>query len=1250
MIQTDNEMPSENNDSSYQYIFSAGHGQNTINSQISNNNNYQHIKILFENTNVSDIIFYHYKNDFIIKNKNNEDSVTLTDFFNTDQTNKCRFSFIFNDKTFNPEDITDLVTTLNGTEKDDVLNGTNNNDIIYGESGNDKLSGNEGNDLLIGGDGNDTLSGGNGDDILVGSEGDDILKGDSGYDTLIGGPGNDTLYGGNLHKDQYIFQKGHGQDIIIDSGYQYDKQEYNDIVFEQASSINAEFIRSNMDLIIIAYGNDDSVTFKDYFDPNSNYNNAFNFIFKDKTLSYDDITAMSFTLGGTSGDDILKGWNGNDIIAGGAGNDQLYGGNGVDNIFGGKGNDTLYGENGNDYLSGGDGNDTLNGGADNDILYGGAGDDTLNGGTGYNILIGGTGNDTLSGGNYEKDRYEFEAGHGHDIITDKGNYYDINYLNEIVFKGANFSVDYFSRSGNDLIIKAYGEDDSLTLPNYFNFSNDEYRSFKFIFEDVTLNPQDIINKITFIQNGNDNDNIITGWWSNDIISGGKGNDTLYGKDGNDILYGEEGNDTLSGDAGNDILYGGTGDDILNGGAGYDILIGGTGNDTLSGGNYEKDRYEFEAGHGHDIITDKGNYYDINYLNEIVFKGANFSVDYFSRSGNDLIIKAYGEDDSLTLPNYFNFSNDEYRSFKFIFEDVTLNPQDIINKITFIQNGDDNDNIITGWWSNDIISGGKGNDTLYGKDGNDILYGEEGNDTLSGDAGNDILYGGTGDDILNGGAGYDILIGGTGNDTLSGGNYEKDRYEFEAGHGHDIIKDTGSYYNINDLNEIVFKGANFSVDYFSRSGNDLIIKAYGEDDSLTLPNYFNFNNDEYRSFKFIFEDVTLNPQDIINKITFIQNGDDNDNIITGWWSNDIISGGKGNDTLYGKDGNDILYGEEGNDTLSGDAGNDILYGGTGDDILNGGAGYDILIGGTGNDTLSGGNYEKDRYEFEAGHGHDIIKDTGSYYNINDLNEIVFKGANFSVDYFSRSGNDLIIKAYGEDDSLTLPNYFNFNNDEYRSFKFIFEDVTLNPQDIINKITFIQNGDDNDNIITGWWSNDIISSGKGNDTLYGKDGNDILYGEEGNDTLSGDSGNDILYGGSGDDTLNGGTGYDILIGGTGNDTLSGGNYEKDRYEFEAGHGHDIIKDTGSYYNINDLNEIVFKGANFSVDYFSRSGNDLIIKAYGEDDSLTLPNYFNFNNDEYRSFKFIFEDVTLNPQDIINKITFIQNGDDNDNIITV
>ncbi|WP_306807669.1 calcium-binding protein, partial [Snodgrassella alvi] len=1094
MIQTDNEMPSENNDSSFQYIFSAGHGQNSINSQISNNNNYQHIKILFENTNVSDIIFYHHKNDFIIKNKNNEDSVTLTDFFNTDQTNKCRFTFIFNDKTFNPEDITDLITTLNGTEKDDVLNGTNNNDIIYGESGNDKLNGNEGNDLLIGGDGNDTLSGGNGDDILVGSEGDDILKGDSGYDTLIGGPGNDTLYGGNLHKDQYIFQKGHGQDIIIDSGYQYEKQEYNDIVFEQASSINAEFIRSNMDLIIQAYGNDDSVTFKDYFDPNSNYNNAFNFIFEDKTLSYDDITAMSFTLGGTSGDDIIKGWNSNDIIAGGAGNDQLYGGNGVDNIFGGKGNDTLYGENGNDYLSGGEGNDTLNGGADNDILNGGAGDDILNGGTGYDILIGGTGNDTLSGGNYEKDRYEFEAGHGHDIINDTGNYYDINDLNEIVFKGANFSVDYFSRSGDDLIIKAYGENDSLTLPKYFNNGPDQYRSFKFIFEDVTLNPQDIINKITFTQNGDDNDNIITGWQTNDIIRGGKGNDTLYGKDGNDILYGEEGNDTLSGGAGNDILYGGAGDDTLNGGTGYDILIGGTGNDTLSGGNYEKDRYEFEAGHGHDIIKDTGNYYDINNLNEIVFKGANFSVDYFSRSGDDLIIKAYGNDDSLTLPKYFNNGPDEYRSFKFIFEDVTLNPQDIINKITFIQNGDDNDNIISGWQTNDIISGGKGNDTLYGKDGNDILYGEDGNDTLSGDAGNDILYGGAGDDILNGGAGYDILIGGTGNDTLSGGNYEKDRYEFEAGHGHDIINDTGNYYDINDLNEIVFKGANFSENYFSRSGDDLIIKAYGEDDSLTLPKYFNNGPDEYRSFKFIFEDVTLNPQDIINKITFIQNGDDNDNIINGWRGNSLINGGKGNDKLYGNSGNDTL------------------------------------IGGTGNDYMVGG-YGNDTYVFAKGHGQDIINDIQG-----TADTIQFTDVNFADVKFRRDNNDLIIFGYNDNDSVQVKDFF--SSDNYAIENFVFKDQSITLAD------FRKNGMK----LFGTSGNDDISLNNGRFLVYAGEGDDKITTGNSNDLLDGGDGNDKLYGKDGNDTLIGGTGNDYMEGGYGNDT----------YVFAKGHGQDIIND--------------------------------------------------------------------------------------------
>uniref|UniRef100_UPI0034DFF0FA calcium-binding protein n=1 Tax=Snodgrassella gandavensis TaxID=2946698 RepID=UPI0034DFF0FA len=101
---------------------------------------------------------------------------------------------------------------------------------------------------------------------------------------------------------------------------------------------------------------------------------------------------------------------------------------------------------------------------------------------------------------------------------------------------------------------------------------------------------------------------------------------------------------------------------------------------------------------------------------------------------------------------------------------------------------------------------------------------------------------------------------------------------------------------------------------------------------------------------------------------------------------------------------------------------------------------------------------------------------------------------------------------------------------------------------------------------------------NDKLNGTRNNDFLLGSIGDDVLNGDKGNDILNGGAGNDTLNGGDGYDILIGGTGNDILKGGDWEKDRYEFEAGHGQDVIYDQGyeGKYEKGKRNDVVFKGA--------------------------------------------------------------------------
>ncbi|ORF02841.1 calcium-binding protein [Snodgrassella alvi] len=1202
------------------YLFLSGHGQDVIKDfgYVSEKNKLN--DLCFEGAKLADTQFIRSGNDLIIKAYGTNDSVTLLDYFNSDNR---AFNFVFDNETITYEELMSRYTFT-----------------YSGDDGDNEITGCDGKDILSGGAGNDTLWGGAGDDILDGGEGNDILEGGEGYDILIGGAGNDILKGGDWHKDRYEFEAGHGQDVVKDNGRdsKNDLNDRNDMVFKGAKLADAEFIRSGTDLIIKAYGSTDSVTLPGYF-ISSYHSRAFNFIFDDQS-----VTLYKDPIWGKGSDDILTGGDGDDILYGLNGNDILNGGAGVDILDGG---------NGNDILNGGDGDDILWGGYGNDILNGGAGDDILNGESGYDILNGGTGNDILIGGDGQKDRYEFETGHGQDVINDRayssnGNLYP-DLSNDVVFKGAKLADAEFIRSGNSLVVRAYKSADSVTLLDYFIYKN--YTDFIFIFDDQSISYDNLIKNYIFTQNGDGKDNVIFGWQGTDILNGGMGNDTLRGEDGNDILNGGEG------------------DDILEGGAGYDILNGGAGNDILNGGNWHKDRYEFEAGHGQDVINDRDYDNNTESYNDVVFKGASSADAKFLRYGDDLVIRAYGSADSVTLPNYFNDNNNTYnKAFNFIFDDQTIIHEDIRKHFTLIQNGDEKDNVLQCWGEKDLLNGGagndilwggvgdnilnggegndtlcggagddilngdEGNDTLNGNDGNDILNGDEGNDTLwggagddilngdegndtlnggtendilnggagddilNGGAGDDILNGGVGDDILNGGEGYDILNGGAGNDILNGGDRHKDRYEFEAGHGQDVINDKGYFSDTEKYNDVVFKGASSADAKFLKYGDDLVIQAYGSADSVTLPDYFKSNRSS--AFNFIFDDKVITWEDVLY-FSFNQSGDEKDNVIFGRRGNDILSGGAGNDTLWGGEGDDILDGGEGND------------------ILEGGEGYDILIGGTGNDILKGGDLHKDRYEFEAGHGQDVINDKGTNYEITKhaRNDVVFKGAKLADAKFIRSGTDLVIQAYGTADSVTLPDYFNNNyiGNDSRDFNFIFDDQAITLEDVKKDYAFIQSGDEKDNIISGW------------------------------------QGNDILIGGAGDDVLNGGSGNDILNGGVGNDILNGGNYEKDRYEFEAGHGQDVVNDLGymDKKNKDQRNDLVFKGASLADAEFIRSGNDLIIQAYGTADSVTLPDYFDTKNKNSRAFNFVFEDKRVTYEDMKKNpsfgVTKAKNGND-------
>jgi uncharacterized delta-60 repeat protein len=108
----------------------------------------------------------------------------------------------------------------------------------------------------------------------------------------------------------------------------------------------------------------------------------------DIVITSSDIT-QTMTIDGGSGNDLLTGGAGRNVILGGTGNDILYGAAGDDVLLGGDGNDDLFGASGNDVLVGGNGNDILSGGSGRDVLIGSQDDDTLDAGTDEDILIGG---------------------------------------------------------------------------------------------------------------------------------------------------------------------------------------------------------------------------------------------------------------------------------------------------------------------------------------------------------------------------------------------------------------------------------------------------------------------------------------------------------------------------------------------------------------------------------------------------------------------------------------------------------------------------------------------------------------------------------------------------------------------------------------------------------------------------------------------------------------------------------------------
>ncbi len=467
--------------------------------------------------------------------------------------------------------------------------------------------------------------------------------------------------------------------------------------------------------------------------------------------------AIGSVIGGSAGDDVIRGTSGNDVLSGGPGNDVIYGyagddlldgGSGNDRLFGGAGNDILLGGAGNDKLHGGSGDDDLLGGTGNDQLYGDSGRDRLDGGPGNDLVDGGTGADRMQGGTGDD---VLVADHLHDVALDNvpgpdGGGSDTLRIDD----GFAASLAAVGRPANVTFV--YSDSLGMALPEGTQSYTQQVAPG---IEHLVLTgsaDHDVIgdggdNHIT----GNAGDNALYGRGGDDILTGGAGNDLLDGGAGNDHLEGGAGNDILNGGAGDDQLYGDAGDDILSGGLGTDQLYGGAGNDTFVIGL-------------NDSAVDT--VFDHEGVNRLV-------VDGFS--GGTVQTALVGEDLYLMVDHNTVAVVSGYRGHEDAWAGVdtgqgTTSFADLLAKnagsgsqagstapTTAALTGSGQGDVLSAYLTSPSLVGGAGSDQLTGTSGPDWLSGLAGDDHLQGGAGNDILEGGLGNNLLEGGAGDDRYL-------------------------------------------------------------------------------------------------------------------------------------------------------------------------------------------------------------------------------------------------------------------------------------------------------------------------------------------------------------------------------------------------------------------------------------------------------------------------------------------------------------
>jgi len=280
-----------------------------------------------------------------------------------------------------------------------------------------------------------------------------------------------------------------------------------------------------------------------------------------------------------TGDAVVHGGRGNDIIVTGSGDDRVFGEEGDDILVAGAGADEVFGDLGElstrtdtEVPAGQDPIETVVG--IRALARAADGDDVVLGGAGNDRLAGSGGADRILGDG------SVETGDARGVVLERLRALRSDPLAELE------AIADGGAGGRDVIVADGG---------------------LIAFGDAADRLDNADDRVEDSDRGAAGNDVVLGGSGRDLVHGGRGADTLLGGDGADRLFGEEGEDLVRGGAGDDAIRGGSEDDEIHGGAGHDVVRAGDGNDLVFGDGEDDELFgdrgidELHGGTGADFL-------------------------------------------------------------------------------------------------------------------------------------------------------------------------------------------------------------------------------------------------------------------------------------------------------------------------------------------------------------------------------------------------------------------------------------------------------------------------------------------------------------------------------------------------------------------------------------------------------------------------------------------------------------------------